>query len=155
MPRAHDDRRIATLYRRGRNPQYIADRLRCSRQEVTSALARAGVPLRVSGRRRTSSPAFTRADCLDLLARGLTYVAAAAIAGLKPGTFRTRVLREPLGTVPDPGDCACCARPATDWHHVSYVPEIRVGLCRSCHSRVHRSAQPPAIPARSQLHRRD
>ncbi len=101
---------------------------------------RLGLPCRVRGRRQPDSSLITRAKFLRLLDQGLTYRSAARQLGISHGGAGG-LLRTPL-RIPT-GPCPFCGAPATDNHHVLYVPEIVIHLCRPCHLRYHARARKP------------
>ncbi len=155
VPRKFDYTRIAKLYAKHRRSRQVARILGCARSTVLDALHALGLPVAPAHRPRTALDGVSGADILRLLADGLTYRQIADTYDGVPSSVCRKLHYDRKRPLPPLGRCALCGKRATLHHHVTYVPEKFAQLCRGCHTRVHHSADPPAIPPEAQLHRRD
>jgi hypothetical protein len=120
------------LLRTGLNQVAAARRVHVTTGALAAAARTAGVPPQRFG--RPCRPLSARTGVLRLLDGGATYAEAAAALAVRPAC-----VGKVLGSVlpPPAGPCAMCGKPAGCRHHLTYVPEITVALCRACHCRLH------------------
>lgn len=128
------DRRIVALLQAGVRPTAINHALRVPRNHVDHVRARLGLPALPHTERRRHDADWLIPVVLAMRQAGLSYDIIALRVNANRYSLIDRITRR-LG--PLPHACQYCGSPAVNWHHLSYVPERTLALCRPCHTRQH------------------
>ncbi len=135
-------RAIARRLAAGESVTAVARRFTVSTRYVSEIRLKARIPSRRGPSRHYPETHRRLRVYLALRQLGHSNARIAWLEGGGPGHLAS-VLQKPRPRVTGP--CAACGGPAAVWHHTSYVPEVTVALCRGCHNRVHKAAEPVVL----------